>query len=206
MEEGGVRIRKQDSEFDYQMSSCFYWNSVSFYITQWSQHVVAVHFVRCITNSWYLCTACLLLDKEWRKKNVLLGLVAERLLCFLPLVLSVYQTCSCQLCTDQHAMLDYASVPSQEAAVEKQPPLCCFHCVQCLCCFPCLLFSWQIFRHFSVKQYWRTTVAFLCALLTPKDPQSDAETACCKAVAHTSRLLCTFVMHSIIVQKKKRKR
>lgn len=37
-----------------------------------------------------------------------------------------------------------------------------------------LLFSWQIFRDFSVKRYLGTSVAFLCALLKLMDLPADA--------------------------------
>lgn len=66
------------------MSSCFYWNSASFYITQWSQHMVAVWwFVLCIANSWYLCTACLIGWQEMEKEEGSAGIACRNVTLFL---------------------------------------------------------------------------------------------------------------------------
>lgn len=66
------------------MSSCFYWNSASFYITQWSQHMVAVWwFVLCIANSWYLCTACLIGWQKIEKEEGSAGIACRNVTLFL---------------------------------------------------------------------------------------------------------------------------
>lgn len=185
------------------MSSCFYWNSASFYITQWSQHMVAVWwFVLCIANSWYLCTACLIGWQEMEKEEGSAGIACRNVTLFLTtraehmsnmFLLSVHwPTCvKLRTCT-------IARGCSREVASTLLLSLCAMSLL-----FPLLTFQLTdisaLFSEAILKNYHGIS---LCSVNT-EESAKWSETAWCKVVAHTSRLLCTFVMHSIIVQKKK---